>query len=476
MPDPTPPDLSGLDAYRYWKPEYQRQALDLIKQYEGTGWRPFYCKDRNCDGLPHGDWDFSHARKDQRPPPWKDPWFVWLLRSGRGAGKTRTGAEVTNRAIEMYPRIALGSPTGALLRQTLVEGEAGILRCAPPGKMPKWEPSKKQLTFPNGCIAQGFSGEEPERLRSYEHAFAWLDEPAHYEDPQAFWDNLLFGMRMGTNNKIICTTTPLPNRWIKALLNDPATIETRVSTYANLHNLSPVFKAQVVDRYEGSRTGQQELHGEILSDVEGSLWKWDMFRWIDEAPELDRIVVAVDPAGTANPKSDATGIIVIGIAGDILYVLADRTGKYSPDGWAKAMYAAAEEFSADAIVVEKTYGQDITMRVVEASNLDGHRIIGVDDRRGKAIRADPLVARYEQKKVYHVGQRGDLLDLEEEQTEWVPGHGPSPNRIDALVHGATELAKATMPSAFADPRKVLAGRQFPTPNTGGTRRGHLRAV
>lgn len=479
MPDRTPPELSGpdsLDSYRFWKPEFQRQAVDLIKQYEGAGWRPFYCRDRTCNGEPHGDWDFRHARQDQRPPAWKKDWFVWLMMSGRGAGKTRTGSEVINRAIDLYPRIALVSPTGQLLRQTLVEGVSGILACSPPGKMPKWEPSKKQLTFPNGCIAQGFSGEEPDRLRSYEHAMAWLDEPAHYDDPEAVWSNLLFGMRMGTNNKIICTTTPLPNKWMKELVADDSTIVTRVSTYANLANLSPVFKSQVVDKFEGTRTGRQELHGEILLDVEGSLWKWEMLRWIEEAktPEYERIVVGVDPAGTANAKSDETGIVVVGIHEKALYVLADWTGKYSPEGWAKKSHDLYEEYKADAIVVEKTYGQDITMRVMETSGLSGARIIGADDRRGKQIRAEPIVALYEKGRVYHVGAQGDLLDLEEEMTEWVPGHGPSPNRVDALVHAATELGKATLPSAFADPRTVLAGTRFPT--GGAPRRPDLRLI
>lgn len=474
MPEDTPPELSGLDDYRFWKPEYQRQALDLIKQYEHQGWTPFYCKDRECSGRPHDKWDFEHARKDQRPPPWNDPWFVWLMSSGRGAGKTRTGSEVVNRAIDMYPRIALVSPTGQLLRQTLVEGVSGILACAPPGQMPKWEPSKKQLTFPNGCIAQGFSGEEPERLRSYEHAMAWLDEPAHYDDPEAVWNNLLFGMRMGTNNKIICTTTPLPNRWMKDVSAEPSTVVTRVSTYANLHNLSPVFRTQVVDRFEGTRTGKQELYGEILLDVEGSLWKWEMLKWVEEAPELERIVVGIDPAGTANAKSDETGIIVIGVAEKALYVLEDLTGKYSPDTWIRKAYGAYEKWKADAIVVEKTYGQDITVQMLETSGLtDMARIVFVDDRRGKALRADPIVALYEQGRVYHVGSRGDLLDLEEEMTEWVPGHGPSPNRVDALVHAAVDLCKGYMPSTLADPNKILAGMRMPT-STGTNR--HLRAV
>ena len=475
MPDKPPLSDSDFSDYRFWKPDAQAQALELIKQFEGAGWKPFYCKSRLCDGEPHGEWDFRHARADQWPPIWNDPWFLWFMSSGRGAGKTRTGAEVTHKMAEKYPRIALASPTGALLRATLVEGEAGILRCSPPGKMPKWEPSKKQLTFHNGCIAQGFSGEEPERLRSFEHAAAWLDEPSHYDDPDAFWDNLLFGMRMkGAPNKIICTTTPLPNRWTKERIAEDGTVLTRVPTYVNLANLSEVFKERVVKKFEGTRKGKQELYGEILLDVEGSLWKWEMLRWIDHEPELERIVIGVDPAGTANAKSDETGIIVVGVAEKALYILHDETGKYSPDGWIRKSYSLYQQYKADAIVVEKTYGMDITMSMLETSGLTREaRVIGVDDRRGKALRADPVVGLYEQGRVYHVGESGDLLDLEEELTAWIPGHGPSPNRVDALVHAATELVKHTMPSALANPNEVMAGMRMPTNQT---TRPHLRAV
>jgi phage terminase large subunit-like protein len=470
MSEGTPVDLSGLDDYRFWKPEYQRQALDLIKEYDGQGWKPFYCKNRDCDGMPHGKWQHNHARKDQRPPPWSDDWLVWLLNGGRGSGKTRTGSEVVNRAVNLTPRIALVAPTGGSLRQTLVEGISGILATAPPGQMPKWEPSKKQLTFPNGCIAQGFSGEEPDRLRGPEHGLAWLDEPAHYDDIDAVWANLLLGLRVGNDPKVICTTTPLPNRWMKEISKDPLTILTRVSTYANLANLPPVIRARILERYEGTRMGRQELHGEILEDVEGALWQWDMLRWLDEAPELERVVVGVDPAGTANPRSDETGIVVVGVAGDNLYVLDDFTGKYSPDAWAKKVALAVDMYQADAVVVEKTYGQDITLHVFESTKYTDARIIGADSRRGKVIRAEPIVALYERKRVFHVGQRGDLMDLEEEMTSWVPGPGsPSPNRVDALVHAATDLAKGHMPSSIATPANLPY--RFPTKTT-----RHLRAI
>ena len=253
---------------------------------------------------------------------------------------------------------------------------------------------------------------------------------------------------------------------MKALINDPLTINTVVSTYANLGNLAPTFRQTVLERYEGTRQGKQELYGELLEDVEGALWTWDMFQWVEEAPSLDRIVVGVDPAGTANKDSDETGIVVIGIAGKDLYVLADFTLKGSPGTWAGRANSAYDDFSADAIVPEKNYGGEMVRHTLETSGYSGARIIEVTSRRGKVIRAEPIVALYEKGRVFHVGRRGDLAQLEDELTSWVPGKGPSPNRLDALVHAAHELAKRVMPVAVATPNEVLRGRQ----------RGHLRAV
>lgn len=351
----------------------------------------------------------------------------------------------------------------------MVEGVSGLLATARPEARPVWEPSKKKLTWPNGCIAQGFSAEEPDRLRGPQSGFIWCDEPAHYPETDKVWDNMLFGLRIGKFPKVVATTTPKPTKWMKALVKDPLTITVRVSTYANLVNLADTFQRTVLERYEGTRTGRQELHGELLEDVEGALWNWDMFHWTPDAPELARIVVAVDPAGTANKRSDETGIIVVGIGHDKnLYVLEDLTGKYSPNGWAQKAAQAVDDYSADAIVAEKNYGGDMVRATLENSGTDA-RILLADSRRGKSIRAEPIVALYEKVRVFHVGQRGDLSKLEDEQTTWVPGQGDSPNRVDALVHGITELARHVMPAQISDPNTLLRGREAPTSR-------HLRAV
>ena len=268
---------------------------------------------------------------------------------------------------------------------------------------------------------------------------------------------MLLGLRMGSWPKIVATTTPKPTRWMKELIKDPLTITRRVSTYANIDNLAEAFKRTVLDRYEGTRLGRQELHGEILEDVEGALWSWEMFQWVEEAPPLQRIVVGVDPAGSKNKSSDETGIIVVGVGHDKhLYVLADHTGRYSPRGWATRANEAYEAFSCDAIVAEKNYGGDMVKHTLETSGYGGARIILVDSRRGKEIRAEPIVARYERHMVSHVGKPGDLAELEGEQTSWVPGQGPSPNRVDAMVHAGTDLLKRLEPAGHRRPEQVAA--------------------
>lgn len=507
MREGPPVSVPPLDSFRYWKPEYQQQALELLHERQQHPWRPFYCKHITCNGYPHvsateqrackapfghewvavgnewrcdvckvpgqprDEWLWMHARKDQRPPKWSDPWLTWLLSGGRGSGKTRTGAEVTHRATKIVPRIILIAPTGPDFRETMVEGVSGLIETAPPDNRPLWEPSKKKLTWPNGCIAQGFSAEEPDRLRGPQSGFIWADEPAHYDFPAKVMDNALFGLRMGNNPKVMLTTTPTPTKWMKETQQADDTETVRVPTYANLRNLADTFKRIVLDKYEGTRLGRQELYGELLEDVEGALWQWDMFRWIPEAPQLQRIGVGVDPAGTKNKTSDETGIIVVGIGVDKnLYVLHDGTDKYSPRRWAETANAAYEDFSADCIVPEKNYGGDMVKFTLENAGYTGARIIPVNSRRGKAIRAEPVVALYEKKRVFHVGERGDLSDLEDELTSWVPGLGDSPNRVDALVHVCTELAKHVMPATMADPNKLLRGRW----DDGSGR--HLRAV
>lgn len=478
MSESTPgdlPDALDIHSYRHWKREHQQRALELLHERENSAWRPFYCPLASCDGKPHDEWEWEHARADQRPPKWSDPWLVMLMSGGRGAGKTRTGSEITHRVTKLAPRIGLIAPTGPDFRDTMVEGVSGILATSPPGQRPLWEPSKKRLTWPNGCIGQGFSAEEPDRLRGPQFGFVWGDEPGHWPLVEEVWANMLLGLRVGKNPKVIATSTPKPTKWMKAVIADPMTVVHRVSTYANLANLSETFQRTVLERYEGTRLGRQELHGEVLEDVEGALWGWEMFEWIAEAPTLTRIVVAVDPAGSVNPKADETGIVVLGIGEDKkIYVLADLTGRYTPAQWGDKVIEAYEDFSADSIIAEKNYGGLMVKHVLETS-VEKRRALAdvklVESRRGKQIRANPIVALYEKKRVLHVGKRGDLALLEEEQTSWVPGesNSPSPNRVDALVHGATALAKQVMPAAVANPNELLRNRRT-MPDR------HLRAV
>jgi len=409
-----------------------------------------------------GNWLWEHARADQRPPRWRDPWTTLLLSGGRGSGKTRTGSEITHQATKITPRLALIAATGPDLRETMIEGRSGILATARPGQRPVWEPSRKRLIWPNGCVGQGFSAEEPDRLRGPENGFAWADEPAHYGNVEDVWSNLDFNLRIRVPGgaKTIATSTPKPLKWLKELVAEPTTVVHRVSTYFNAHNLDPAFRRKITDKYEGTRLGRQELHGELIEDVEGALWSYGMIQWIPEAPHLERIVVAVDPAGSTNKRADETGIIVIGRAAQFEYVLADLTGRFTPDQWGRTVWAAVEDWSADAIVAEKNYGGLMVKHVLETNKPDrtDARIVLVDSRRGKELRAEPVVARYEQGRVFHVGERGDLSDLEDEQTTWVPGPGSaSPNRIDALVHGSTELARGRGAAQIGSPTN-LTGR------------------
>lgn len=490
--------MSGATDWQHWSPSSQEKLLDALREAEESTWRPFYCPDRFCDGNHHiaapkecpegrlhewveldkrlwqcfkcaqtgkpvDKWLFRHARGDQHPPPPGD-WLTWLLLAGRGAGKTRSGSEWTHRIArkEAGCRIALISPTAPDLRDTIIEGESGILATARPGELPQWEPSKKKLTWPNGSTAYGYSGEEPDRLRGKQHHFGWLDEPAHYPLIEDVWSNFLFGLRLGKHPKVCLTTSPLPSQWLRGIVDDPSTVVSKASTYSNLHNLPAHHASVILKRYEDTRLGRQEIHGEILEDVEGALWSNDLIEdaRVEDQPDLDRIIVAVDPAGTATRKSDETGIVVVGCLGEDFYVIADHSGKYSPAGWGDKTIWALEHYRADAIVVEKTYGRDMVTAVLATAQERARttaRIITVDSRRGKALRAEPVVAFYEKGRVHHVGV---LATLEDQQTSWVPGKGDSPDRVDALVHGITELAKAVAPSEIALPRHLRYDRKM----------------
>ncbi len=331
-------------------------------------------------------------------------------------------------------RGALVAPTEADAREVLVEGESGILTIAPEDFMPEFEPSKRRLSFPNGSSARLFSADQPNRLRGPQHHWAICDEIAVWQYPQAF-DMLLLGLRLGKNPRAAIATTPRPIPLIKRLLADVTVSVTRGSTYDNRGNLAPAFFDGIISRYAGTRIGRQEIDGEVLDDSAGGLFHRGLIEAarVSKLRRLRRIVVAIDPAVTANADSDETGIVVAGIGGDGHgYVLEDASLKASPDAWARTAVEAYHRWQADRLVAEVNNGGDLveyTVRTVDPNV----PLTQVRASRGKIARAEPVAALYEQGKIHHVGR---FDSLEDQMVEWTHR---SPDRVDALVWAISEL-------------------------------------
>jgi predicted phage terminase large subunit-like protein len=385
------------------------------------------------------------SRKEQRPPD--GDWLTWLILAGRGWGKTRTGAEWVHANVEKYGRWVIAGRTSSDLRDIMIEGESGLLRTARNDNRPKYEASKLRMTWPNGARAVLRSADEPEGFRGLQAEAIWADELAAWKYPDA-WDQLQLGLRLGPRPRQIVTTTPKPTRLIRDLLKDENTIATRGSTFDNRANLAPAFFRQVVAKYDGTRMGRQELYAEILDDVPGALWTRDLIRiaWPPHIQrygqnelDLSRVVVAIDPAVTSGEESDETGIIVAGL--DMQgrgHILADRSCRLSPDGWARRAIEAYREFRADRIVAEVNNGGDLVetvLRVVD-TNIP---YTAVHASRGKRVRAEPIAALYEQGKVTHAEA---FPDLEDQMCSFTPESGDSPDRMDALVWALTHLMGA----------------------------------
>lgn len=364
--------------------------------------------------------------------------------AGRGFGKTRTGAEwVRARVAAGSRRIALVAPIASDARDVMVEGESGLMSVFPPNERPLYEPSKRRLTFTNGAIATTYSADEPDRLRGPQHSDAWCDEIGAWRYPET-WDMLMFGLRLGTDPRCVATTTPKPTRIVRDLVAQPNTVITRGSTYENRENLAPAFIDQIVRRYEGTRLGRQELAGELLLDVPGALWNLAMFDLRPMAPDMVRIVVAVDPAATSNEDSDETGIIVAGKGVDgMYYVLDDRSCRESPDGWARRVVKAYDDWGASRVVVEVNNGGEMVSRVLKTVR-PGLPIAEVRATKGKYTRAEPVSALYEQGMVWHTRPYDEL---ETQLVEWTPESGESPDRLDALVWGITMLSQTAQARA-----------------------------
>jgi phage terminase large subunit-like protein len=398
------------------------------------------------------DWTLW-ARDDQLPPELDlsgEPWRIWLILGGRGAGKTRAGAEwVRAKALGVAPlgeprarRIALVGETMAEVRRVMIEGVSGIMSVHGDRRRPRFEPSKLQLVWPDGAIAQMFSAEHPDGLRGPQFDCAWCDEVAKWRHPQKTWDMLQFALRLGANPQMVATTTPRPIPLLKKLLADAATVVTRAATADNAENLAPTFVAEMTRRYAGSALGRQELLGELVDDTSGALWRRD---WIDAhraeaAPELSAVVVAVDPPVTATAASDACGIVVAGLGPDgRAYVIADRTlqGR-EPQVWARAVIAAYGDFLADRVVAEVNQGGDLVTTVLR--QIDANVTVRtVRATRGKWLRAEPVAALYAEGRVAHVGT---FEALEDQMCAFGAdglSKGRSPDRLDALVWALTDL-------------------------------------
>jgi phage terminase large subunit-like protein len=402
-------------------------------------------------------WDFW-ARPDQLPP--KGDWRIWLVLSGRGWGKTRTGSEwVRSMACGKTPlapgkckRIAIVGETAADCRDVLAQGDSGVLSVHPKDFRPIYSPSTRSLTWPNGAKAFLYNGTEPDQLRGPNHDAALVDELAKYRYSKELWDQLQFGLRLGDRPQQLITTTPRPIPIIRELISashepDSGVIVTRGSTFDNHHNLSASFLDAVEQRYAGTRLGRQELDGEIIDDVPGALWSRQVIdehrrKLSDELPAMRRIIVSIDPAAKASKDTDTTsetGIAVVGEGVDGRgYLIDDRSCRLGPAGWAAVAVSAFDYYEGDAIVAEVNQGGDMVEQVIKAVR-PSIKVIQVRATRGKVLRAEPVSALYAQGVISHDGSFPLLEDQMMQFTSFgIEGDGDA-DRVDAVVHGFTEL-------------------------------------
>lgn len=392
------------------------------------------------------DWGFW-ARPEQIPP--EGEWRTWLILAGRGFGKTRTGAEWVRSLAESgkASRIALIGATSSDVRDVMIEGESGLLKIAPPWARPEWQVSKRRVVWPNGAQAFAYSADEPDRLRGPQHDALWADELAAWRYPEA-WDMALFGLRLGVNPRAIVTTTPKPIKLLKQIMEDPTTYLTKGTTFDNQSNLPKAFIDKILKKYQGTSLGAQELYAELLEDIPGALWSRELLSsiHISRAPDdLERIIIAVDPAVTSHKDSDETGIIVIGKKGQKAFVLADLSVKKTPDLWIKDIVSAYQAYKADNIIAEVNQGGDLikTLLHLHAPLLP---LKMVRATRGKVTRAEPIASLYANNHVFHVGM---FPQLEEQMSRFTGSRvDGSPDRVDALVWGLSELFLSEKEGSF----------------------------
>ncbi len=428
----------------------------------GASWivsEPLEVQDRFLNELSEGAllalpflFDFW-AMEHQLPPDGE--WKTWVILGGRGAGKTRAGAEWVRSEVEgarpLDPgrsrRVALVGETIEQAVTVMIEGESGILACSPPDRRPLWDATRKRLVWPNGAEARVYSAHDPERLRGPQFDAAWVDELAKWKRADEAWDMLQFALRIGAHPRQVVTTTPRSVGVLKGILKNASTVVTHAKTEANRANLATSFLEEVRARYAGTRLGRQELDGVLFEDIEGALWnasELDKVR-ISKAPAFDRVVVAVDPPVTGHSASDECGIVVVGAVMDgpprewrgVVLEDASVTGA-SPQVWAEAAVAAMERHGADRLVAEVNQGGDLVETLVrQIDPLVPYRAVRAS--RGKSARAEPVAALYEQGRILHLGGMAALEDqMCRMTTRGYEGKG-SPDRVDALVWALHDL-------------------------------------
>ena len=430
--------MSYQDRLATLAPEERREFLDGLSEEE-----------LRRVAFDAWNWEAHYAREAQRAP--KGDWTAWVINAGRGFGKTRSGAEWLRSRVEHGARrIALVGRTAADVRDVMVEGESGLLACSPPWARPTYIPSRRRLewSWPDGTRTIGitYTAEEPDKLRGPQFDTAWCDELASWKYPDAF-SNLQLALRDGSDPRVCITTTPKPRAFFRKILGEIGTVVTGGSTFDNRDNLPAKFFRDITSQYEGTRTGRQELYAVVMDQAEHALWTRAVIdeHRINHAPtDLDRVVVAIDPAATSGDSSNETGIVAAGVkrvsdggqTRDHYYVLEDLSGRYTPLAWAHKALDAMVAQEADRVIGETNNGGEMietTLRTVDPDV----PYKSVHASRGKQARAEPVAALYEQGRVHHVGV---FDDMEDQLCNWEPSGGQaSPDRLDALVWAITEL-------------------------------------
>ncbi len=401
-------------------------------------------------GMSH-DWELL-ARDDQIDfnLPVQD-WRIWLLMGGRGSGKTRAGAEWIRAQVadKSCRHIALVAPSLSDAREVMLEGESGLLNIGFPSERPKFISSRRRLEWPNGAIGHIFSAEDPDSLRGPQFDAAWADEFCAWNYPEDTLSNLRFGLRLGCETRLVVTTTPRPIAALKSLMILPKIVISRAKTYDNAAHLAPSFLEAIDASYGGTQLGRQELDGDLITDHAGALWTRALIETCrcNELPNIDRVIIAVDPPASSGPKADRCGLVVAGLAGDgknsCVYILQDASVQgLTPEGWARRSVALYHEWKADCLLAEVNQGGEMVKTILHQCD-PNVPVRTVHASRGKTARAEPVAALYEQGRVFHMGRFDALEDEMVLMGSAAMKH--SPDRVDALVWAVHELILKNRP-------------------------------